>query len=157
MDSGKRFEARFAKSLHRLPGASMRIEDGGAQAKNRQIGDFAYWADDGRNFLIECKATARKAFPFENIKPHQMDALHNFNMLGHNRFAVIAFNFYGENYRTENECYLILFDDFCHLYAKAAEAGRSSVPKEWIAKAGKLQAPTLGGWVLDFGGLVDGE
>ena len=157
MDSGKRFEARFSKSLHLLPGASMRIEDGGAKAKNRQIGDFAYWADNGHSYIIECKATAEASFPFRNIQPHQMDNLHRFDSLGRHRHAVLAINFYGDDYRAENECCLIAFDDFCRLYARAGEAGRVSIPKEWIEQAGKVQERIAGGWRLDFGGLFDGE
>ena len=156
MDSGKRFEARFAKSLHRLPGASMRIEDGGARAKNYQFGDFLYWDYDGGDWLIECKATREKSFPMSQLRDEQMAKLRTFDRLSQNRHAVIALNFWDEPYRTNNECVLVAFNVYELLCERAKEQGRASIPRAWLEACGKLQPAENGAWALDFGGLKNG-
>ena len=162
MDSGKRFESRFSTSLHRLAGASThgyatRLEDGGATAKNRQLADFLFFSDDGHTWAIECKATKERSFPLTNLRDNQMDELHRFEYGKEKRHSVLAINFWDEPYRDHNDCYLILFANYCTLYVRAAEMGRASIPREWIEAAGKRQEPMPGGWRLDFGGLIDAK
>lgn len=155
MDSGKRFEHRFAQALHSLPGASMRIEDGGARAKNYQFGDFFYWDFDGRDWLIECKATAQQSFPIRSLRPEQMAKLKTFDELGPNRHSVIAINFWKEPYRTHNDCVLIMFSAYLAVCQMACDTGRASIPKEWLERAGWLQAKKNGTWELDFERLLE--
>lgn len=108
MDSGKRFEERVGRSLHLLGGASMRVEDGGGKGKNRQIADFLYWPDNGGTIAIECKAAKGR---FELRRLGQGDPNGQLGRLlafqGRGRRSVVALNFYGDDYRKNNECYLI--------------------------------------------------
>lgn len=157
MDSGKRFEQRFASALHELPGASMRIEDGGAVAKNYQYGDFFYFADDGNTYLIECKATRLPSFEVRNLRETQIAMLTRWQETHpQTRHAVIAINFYGDNYRKENDCLLVTLDAYKQLHARAREAGRASIPRVWLEHVGRTQAHTREAWALDFGGLIHG-
>ena len=163
MDSGKRFEGRFAKSLHNLcPGASfdnhelryMRIEDGGGVGKNRQFGDFFFWDEDGLAWCIECKATAEKSFPVRNLSVQQMAALKTWEMINPRHRSVVAVNLYGEKPSKENDCFLIRYNTYENLVRRALEARRASIPREWLSECGKLQTKAPGGlWDLDFGGL----
>lgn len=143
---GKRFEARFSKSLKALPGASMRLYDGGAYAQLRMPGDFAFWSDEGRSYLIECKATKDRNFSFSKIKKEQLESLLEF--CGKNREGIIALNFYGENIGQKNDCYLIHVKQFIRY---AANCGRKSIPEKDAARIG-IHCPTgKGVWELPFG------
>lgn len=142
MDSGKRFESRFAASLHALPGASYRIEDGGAIAKNQQCGDFFFFADDGSTWAIECKATNRASFPIANLRLEQMAALARFDALGGNRHALIAINFWGEPLKERNDCLLITWENYKKLHDLALEKERASIPRSWLERFGHLQDAT---------------
>ena len=142
MESGKRFEARFAKSLKQLPGAMMRIEDGGERAKNYQFGDFFYWDYGGNSWLIECKATNRASFPIAQLRIEQMAKLKLYDGLGHGRHSVIAINFYRDPIREYNECLLIAWPLYEMLYQKALEKDRASIPRSWLERFGHLQEST---------------
>ena len=110
MDSGKRFEGNVSRSLHALDGASMRIEDGGRYAMNRQLADFLYWPDFPATFAIECKSTRGKSFPMSRIgygerngQLYRLTAWHDEHT---KRYAVVLMEFYNE-YRTDKRCYAI--------------------------------------------------
>ena len=160
MDSGKRFESQFSKSLHQLwPGASfdnhelryMRIEDGGGIGKNRQFGDFFYWDENGLAWCIECKATAEASFPIRNLTAEQMAALKTWEEINPRHKSVIAINFYGNK---RNDCILIRYGAYEYLVRRASDARRASIPREWLSECGKEQMRVSGGfWSLDFGGL----
>lgn len=123
----------------------MRIYDGGAYVNLDVIGDYAYWADDGLSFMIECKATKLPSLPFSNFKPGQLDKLLDWN--GPFRHSVIALNFYGENYRQKNDCYLIHIKDFLRYQDTC---GRKSIPEKDAARIG-VTCPKLSGyWDLPF-------
>ena len=108
MDSGKRFEERVARSLHELDGASMRVEDGGRGAFNKQLCDFLYWPDRGGTIAIECKA-AKDRLELRRLgvgkEDGQLARLLAFQ--GRGRRSVVAVNFYGDDYRKHNRCYII--------------------------------------------------
>lgn len=106
-NSGKRFEGKFHKSLWQLPGASMRIEDGGGKAKNKQMGDFLYWDLGENTFLFECKATHGKSFKLRNLTDDQLESLLKFDALRESNHSVIAINYYGDDVAQENHCVLI--------------------------------------------------
>ena len=67
MDSGKDFEYRISRSLHALKGASMKVEDGGRYAYNRQLCDFLYWPDTCGTIALECKAVKGKSLPLSRL------------------------------------------------------------------------------------------
>lgn len=126
----------------------MRIYDGGAYANLDVMGDFAYWDDNGTSFMIECKATRNKSLPFTNFKRGQIQKLLDFN--GAYRHGIIAVNFYGENYRTKNDCYLIHVDDFVD-YATTSK--RKSIPESEVARIGVICPKASGFWELPFNEL----
>lgn len=70
---GKGFEAEFSRSLKALPGFGFRLLDGGPNVRIKQPGDFIYCGEI--TWLIECKNTKQKSFPFRNIQPHQIKSL----------------------------------------------------------------------------------
>lgn len=71
--NGKAFEYEFSRSLKAMPGYSFRLLDGGANVRIKQPGDFIYCGEI--TWLIECKNTKRKSFPFANIQGHQLHSL----------------------------------------------------------------------------------
>ena len=159
MDSGKRFEGNVSRSLHALDGASMRIEDGGRYAMNRQLADFLYWPDFPATFAIECKSTRGKSFPMGRIgygerngQLYRLTAWHDEHA---KRYAVVLLEFYNE-YRSDKRCYAIE----AHWLRRLADAcyrnGRRSVPEDAIATAG-IACPWSGGMydllpLLEIGG-----
>lgn len=153
MDSGKRFEAQFSRSLHAYAeahdGLAMRIEDGGAKAKNNQLGDFMLFVP-GATYCIECKATREKAFPLAQLRETQAESLREFNEISADRHSVVAINFWGE---THNDCILIAWADYERLAAEAEHAGRKSIPRKWLELTGKTMERQHSMWLLDFGGL----
>lgn len=70
---GKGFEAEFSRSLKALPGFGFRLLDGGPNVRIKQPGDFIYCG--AITWLIECKTTKQRSFPFRNIQPHQIESL----------------------------------------------------------------------------------
>lgn len=106
---GKRFERKVANSLHSLRGASMRVEDGGRYSRNRQLCDFLYWPDEGGTIAIECKAVKGTRLPLSRLgagEPgSQFERLLGF--IANDRKAILAVNYYGEDYRHEDRCYLV--------------------------------------------------
>lgn len=159
MEPGKRFEDKFSTSLHLLPGASHRIEDGGAVAKNQQYGDFYFFALDGHTYLIECKATKLKSFEVRKLRASQMAKLKNWERTHpKTRHSVIALNFYGDDVEKDNDCILIRYADYEYLTRKAFNTGRASIPREWLEGYGHLQERIKGNiWKLDFAALKDGR
>lgn len=171
MDAGKRFERAFHLSLKLLPGWSMRIEDGGAKAKNPQWGDFFYFGRnelayreqasmtygdyDGNDHLIECKATKEVSFPCRNLHEEQMNRLMGWEKLGSRKHAWLAINYYSENIRERNHCVLIPISSYIDWLD---EADRKSLPFEAACGLGKLLAPirikqgskTVAGWGIEF-------
>lgn len=141
---GKRFEARFSKSLKALPGSSMRIYDGGAYTKLRMPGDFVYWADNGSDYLFECKSTKETSFPFAKIKSHQIKSLMEFT--SDRRHGIVALNFYGENYRDKNDLYLIDVHKFVEY---ATKCGRKSLP-EFVAQEIGVKCSHVKGGMWDL-------
>lgn len=149
MNPGKRFEAKFHESLRRLPGVSMRIYDGGQYAKIQQMGDFLYWDFFGHTWLFECKATKEKSFPIAKLKDHQLEGLLQFDSLHESNHGIIAINFYGENVREKNNCYLVTATRYQH---ELENLGRSSFPEEMISEMGILCAPDKDNvWKLPLG------
>ena len=137
MDSGKRFEQRFHNSLRALPGASMRIEDGGMYAMNRQLGDFFFWPEHPATLLFECKAERTKSFDLRRVQwgvPNgQIDRMAGWAKRSAGRFAYIALNFYDhESYRKKNACYIIPLGVFESLAKRAEAQGRKSIPEKWL-------------------------
>lgn len=155
MDSGKRFERSFHMSLKLLPGASMRIEDGGGKAKNQQWGDFFYWDYEGNDILVECKATKEDAFPHRNLADRQLERLLQWEKISPRKISYLAINYYQENIRLHNECVLIPISNYVDWLD---ETKRASLPYEVALRIGELQPQiripngdkTIPGWALVF-------
>lgn len=157
MNPGKRFEGSFHESLHALPGASMRVLDGGKSINIRVWGDFLYFADDGHVWLFECKSTALRSLPFLQVKEHQLESLSRFDSLHDHFHGVIAVNFYdGDNVRRKNDCWLVPVSDYMEF---VKHSGRKSMPEGSIGiPCAPINDPSKKAkWVLpldDIGGLV---
>lgn len=146
MNPGKRFEGKFHESIKHLPGASMRIMDGGRYAPIQQWGDFFYFAPDD-TFLFECKATHLTRFPHDKIQDHQIKKLKGFSDLSRNRHSIIVINFYGEDIRKKNDCVLIDIDAYLkHL----EDTTRSSLSEAEAREIGEVMEREKGNiWFVD--------
>jgi len=135
MESGKRFEANISRALHALSGASMRIEDGGRYAMNRQLADFLYWPDFPATYAIECKSTRGKSFPLGRIgygeRNGQLYRLIGWNDVHAKRYALMALEFY-QDYRMDKRMYLITATRFRRLADACWHEGRKSVPEDML-------------------------
>lgn len=147
VNPGKVFESRFKTCLNRLPGASMRIEDGGAVGRNRQWGDFFYWDEGEDTYLFECKATHLKSFELRNLKSHQAKSLLAFSALRETNHSILALNFYDDDVRQNNRCVLIDIHDFI---SWTQESKRASLPLNEALEIGALCNTTRDGhWDLE--------
>lgn len=135
VNPGKLFESRFKTCLNRLPGASMRIEDGGATGRNRQWGDFFYWDEFDETYLFECKATKLNSFELRKLAKHQLDDLLMFDCLRSNHHSVLAFNFYQDSSMTNNHCILVDIHAFVNW---ALQTDRASLPMAEAMEIGVL-------------------
>lgn len=148
MNAGKRFEAKFRKSLALLPGFSLRIHDGGDRVKAKEPADFWYFSTTGTAYLIECKATAQKSFPFARLRDDQRESLAAFASTSGNTRSLIALNFYGADVRKENTLLVLDANDYL---AYERTAGRKSIHRDQAALMG-WEAPRIAGnlWSLDY-------
>lgn len=149
MNPGKRFEAKFRKSLSMLPGWHMRIHDGGRSTVERMPADFWYFPKSGGSYLIECKATRGKSIRHDRVT--QIDALLKFDSLNDQTASLVAVNFYGDDVRRDNRCVIVP----APLFARhAAESGRSSLPLSDAVSIG-WEAERVHGNLWDLSRLED--
>ena len=149
MDTGKRFEEKFARSLRVLDGTYERVEDGGAVAKNKHTGDFEYAPVGYGVIRIECKAIKEGCrFAMARLGAGEPDGqlARLLDWQGEDRKSIVAFNFWGDNYRTSDRCYLVPA-----LMLVGVET--STVKEEEIAKLGTY-CPKVGN-IYDLGCLED--
>ncbi len=133
MNSGKRFESKFHQSLKLLPGASFRLEDGGAVSKNKQLADYIYWDDGEETFAFECKATKKNAFPMCDIGNDQIRGLVEWEAMRTTFHSIVAINYYGENVAIDNRCILV---EIRELLRYLEQTGRRSIPADDAARIG---------------------
>lgn len=155
---GKRFEAKFKKSLDLLPGWAARFRDNsagfGSQYGNGAMGetnpgDFIYLDPHGRNYLVECKATRQVSFPFEHISDEQLAELARFERMGPGFKAYVAINYYLGDTRLKNECILVGIGQFL-AYRKGTT--RKSIHEDDAAMIGWRCEHEKGNiWKLPFG------
>lgn len=144
MNPGKRFEAKFRKSLSLMPGWSMRIFDGGRSVTERMPADFWYFPKSGGADLIECKATRGKSIRHDRVT--QLGSLLEFDALSDGTSAFVAVNFYGEDVRRDNRCIIVP----APLFALHAEtSGRASLPLSDAVEIG-WEAPRISGNLWDL-------
>lgn len=153
MDRGKRFEYNFHKSLKRLPGASMRILDGGRSSQLRVWGDFLFWGADEGTWLFECKSTHLKSFRLEQVKRHQLESLADFELLREDTHSFLAINFYSEEDKT-GRMWLVPILEYLRLIDETVNTmGRESIPLA-IFEDRLREAARLPGSMWDLGFLV---
>ena len=117
VNPGKRFEKSFKASMDAV-GYALRIPDkcflspSGRLLSEPSEGDFLFFADNGHSYLVECKATGQKRFPFDNLRPEQVSELERFDGISDKHHGLIALNFYGANVRSKNALYLVGIADF---------------------------------------------
>lgn len=139
VNPGKRFERAFKASLDR-EGYALRMPDkcfvgyGGRILSEPSEGDFWFFAESGHAFLIECKATAQKSFPFGKLRPEQEEALSRFDSVSPMTHGLIALNFYGEKLRERNRLYIVGIGEYL---AYKRSCGRKSLPEEAAARIGR--------------------
>lgn len=135
---GKNFEKEFKNSIEAVGMYAMRIADkvywnGTRIASEQTPADFLAYMSCGRlvGVMIECKATAQKSLPFDNLQPHQREALETFDAFDRDARGYVAVNFYdSSNIRNRNECYLIPIAVWCE-YADRGD--RKSLPMDACA------------------------
>lgn len=137
---GKRFEHAFSASLNRLPGLSLRLLDGGSVAKHDMPGDFIYFATTGTSYLIECKETAEKSFPFSKLKDHQLQSLISFGKVASGMKGFVALSFYDKDLPNDSTCILIPAPVYA---AYKAGANRKSIPRPDAQRIG-FECPKIG-------------
>lgn len=149
VNPGKRFEDKFKDSLDRK-GYALRIQDKVFMGQNGRLlskegeGDFWFFSGTGDVFLIECKATGTRRFPFEKLT--QEESLLGFEQVAGNFHSLVALNFYGENVRTDNRCFLIPIRDYMD-YKLAC--GRKSMPLSAAEQVG-TECPRIKGNIWDL-------
>ncbi len=142
--NGKAFEYEMARSLRHLvslnPGSEMwfRLYDGGGNIVERQPGDFIYAG--ALTWLIECKNTKRKSFPFEQIKPHQVESLLLWEREDAKRVALVAIR-----YETEKRMFLVPIHEIA---AEINGSGRKSLHVDRAAELGIECRKSQGIWDL---------
>lgn len=143
MNPGKRFENKFRESLG---GITIRINDkvsvrNGFVVSKESEADFVCFQESGNVYLVECKATSLKSFPFSKIEEHQENSLVDFENLHPYFHGLIALEFYNkESYRLPKRMFLIGIKDF--LFYKTS-CGRKSIPIK-DAEAIGTECPYIG-------------
>lgn len=115
---GKHFEREFKNSLEAVDMYAMRIADkiywNGARIVSEQTpADFLAYLSCDRliGLMFECKATAQKSLPFDNLQEHQRAALMQFDKFHDDAKGFIAVNFYDSaGIKNRNECFIIPID-----------------------------------------------
>ncbi|MEG0790964.1 MAG: hypothetical protein RSG23_04995 [Gordonibacter sp.] len=152
VNAGKRFEGKIRKSLE-LKGYVQRIQDkmfmgqNGFPLSRQSEGDFWHFTGDGHGFLIECKATKLKSFPFDKLRPEQERELLRFDDVADNFHGVVALNFYAENLRERNRCFVLAIQDYM---AYKDTCGRASMPLDAAEGLG-IECPRIKGGLWDVG------
>ena len=128
VNPGKRFERAFKASMDAI-GYALRIPDrcflapSGRLLSEPSEGDFLFFAEDGRSYLVECKATKLSRFPFDKLRPEQEAELARFAAVSEACHGIVALNFYGEKLRERNALYLVEIEDY--MRHKAASKSKS--------------------------------
>lgn len=149
INPGKRFEEKFKESLDRK-GYALRIQDKVFMGQNGRLlskegeGDFWYFAKSGDVYLIECKATGVPRFPFDKLTQEQ--SLVDFEAVAESYHSLVALNFYGENIRTDNRCFLIPIWDYLDY---KLTCGRKSMPLSAAEQVG-TECPRIKGNIWDL-------
>lgn len=152
VNPGKRFEDKMRKSLE-LKGYVRRIQDkvfmgqGGFPLSKPSEGDFWYFAGNGHGFLIECKATKLKSFPFDKLRAEQEHELLRFDDVADNFHGVVAINFYADNLRERNRCFVFSIQDYM---AYRGSCGRASMPLAVAEELG-IECQRVKGGLWDVG------
>lgn len=151
VNPGKRFERSFKASMDAV-GYALRIPDrcflapSGRLLSEPSEGDFLFFAENGRSYLVECKATAQASFPFASLRPEQEAELLRFDAVGPTTTGLVALNYYGESLRRRNALYLLPIR--AYLAAKGS-IGRKSLPESVAAEVGTPCPRAAGGiWAL---------
>lgn len=133
MNSGKRFENNFRKSIPEDV-FFYRFRDGSSswggndKVRFQQTNICDCMIFDGENlFLLELKSTKGKSLPYSNIKEHQID-----DLLWASDFANVICGFVIE-FADINECYFIEIKDFV---AFKMSSERKSLPIEFCSNKG---------------------
>ena len=158
---GKNFEREFKNSLESFGMYAMRIADkvywnGIRMASEQTPADFLAYLSCDRlvALMIECKATAQKSLPFDNLQQHQRDALETFDAFDDDAKGYIAVNFYdGSNIRNRNECYLIPISIWCEY---ADKGDRKSISIDSCRGDDRIICcPRVKGSMFDISSLID--
>ena len=151
VNPGKRFEKSFRASMDAI-GYAMRIPDrcflapSGRLLSEPSEGDFLFFAENGHTYLVECKATAQKRFPYEKLKPEQVAELERFDAISDMHHGIVALNFYGANVREKNSLYLVGIGEFKR--RRAASVRKSLSEEEAEAIGFKCERIKGGIWGL---------
>lgn len=143
--AGKRFEQKFREAME--PHAYvLRIPDnvhfvGGHMVSEETDADFIVVTGDD-SYLVECKASNRPRLDYGNVKPHQEDALADFDAMGDRCHGMLAVEFYDKGgYRMPHRMFLLPIAEWLRF---KEESGRKSMPVAAFEEFGK-ELPYSGG------------
>lgn len=127
--AGKRFEEKFRASMD-PHGYVLRIPDNVHSVCGRIVStetDADFMVQTGTDsYLVECKATNRPRLDFYNVKPHQEEALSDFDAMGERCHGFLAVEFYdGRGYRFPHRMFLLPIACWVDYKEKS---GRKSMP-----------------------------
>lgn len=158
---GKNFEKEFKNSIEAVGMYAMRIADkvywnGTRIASEQTPADFLAYLSCGKliGLMVECKATAQKSLPFDNLQPHQREALETFDGFDVDARGYVAINFYdGSNIRNRNECYLVPIS----VWGEYADRGdRKSISMKTCAADPRIiGCPRIKGSIYDMSEFVE--
>lgn len=148
--AGKRFEQKFREAME--PHAYvLRIPDsvrfvGGHMIGEETDADFLVVTGED-SYLVECKAANRPRLDYGNVKPHQEEALSDFDAIGERCHGFLAVEFYDkEGYRKPHRMFLLPIGEWLGFKSGSS---RSSMPLSAFEEMGKELPYTGGMYVFD--------
>lgn len=137
-ERGKDFEAELSDSMRAAGVLTHRIRDGyiivrGKKVSQKNPCDFYAWKPTQGGVVclaVEAKATAEKSLPFDNVQPHQLEALLEFESAHPDMHGFLAVNFYSaDGLRHGNRMFFVPVMTYA---SYAASSGRRSIPLKFI-------------------------
>lgn len=135
---GKDFETELSDSMRAAGVITHRIRDGytivgGHKVAQKNPCDFYAWlpTDSGVVCLaVEAKATREASLPFDNVKPHQVEALLEFECAHRDMHGFIAVNYYcADGLRGGNRMFFVPIMTYASFMSSS---GRKSLPMRFL-------------------------
>lgn len=135
---GKDFEGELAESMRAAGVLTHRIRDGytivgGHKVSQKNPCDFYAWKPTPRGVVclaVEAKATSEASLPFDNVQPHQVESLLEFECAHPDMHGFLAVNFYSsDGLRDGNRMFFVPIITYA---SYVSSSGRKSLPKGFL-------------------------